>query len=811
MRNRLASVLFWDKRISNRLAGFLIAAILVAPLALAVAWWLELRIVAHVAARVSIDRGAAERIAREFAASQNIDTTGWSASISAERDLPIYKYLQAGSAGGQLMATLQPWGTVSVRLRDPGGSRNVRVNLFMNGEIRGHSITPKPAAGFGTRLREAEAVSIAGAFLAKHSQAASQFLLSDPTTKSAEEGITIVAWKVSFAGLPGLTGSRSVEVSQGQIRESSFNLELSEEARRSLPSMAAQGTVKSGHDLFLFILFFYILVRYLRRRAHEEVSSQRMYVVALLTTASLSAMILLSDEMLVLQDQDLAVPFAAIVFAVFLTMTVAGLAAGVVYAACEGDLRETYPRLLTSLDALLSGRLFSRNAGRSVVLGAAFLFLVLLAQNSVYLAALPEFPRLEITGDSLKFLFAPAPWLALLIRSLGFAIFLSLALLLGPLTALERLVGNRRLRLALLFLLVWLGIFAREAQDTGLAVALLLNLIQVAGLGAAFFLGDFLASMVFIAGHVFFFRLVDLGQIAPFWRQQDNWPLLVALGTLAVAAICAFRGRVAREEDVRPRYAREIHERLELQSEAQAARIAQLRLLPASVPSVPGYHLGATCLVAEEVSGDFYDFLPMSGGRLGVFLADGGSNGLATALSIALAKGYLMHKAHTGSGPVEMLGGLQELLGHEIQVETEGFCLAVLDPADGSFRYARLGETPGLLLVGAGEPSELLHRVSGKFQIVEGFCRLSPSSRLILYTNGLSRAAGQPDAASTGRWLTRRLSSQLDQPPQALIESFLKKLLARPAGLGRRKAQEDVTLVAISVDPAFAGTMERVA
>jgi hypothetical protein len=44
-----------------------------------------------------------------------------------------------------------------------------------------------------------------------------------------------------------------------------------------------------------------------------------------------------------------------------------------------------------------------------------------------------------------------------------------------------------------------------------------------------------------------------------------------------------------------------------------------------------------------------------------------------------------------------------------------------------------------------------------------------------------------------------------------LIESFLKKLLARPAGLGRRKAQEDVTLVAISVDPAFAGTMERVA
>ncbi len=818
MRNRLASVLFWDRRLSTRRAGVFLAAILLAPLALAAAWWLELRIVSRIPARIAIDRAMAERAAHEFAASQGVDTSGWGATLSPRRDLGIYRYLlRNGRAGAEVLSAFQPWGSVRVRLRKKDGPGTVEVLLGVNGIIKGFRIDSIEFTAARNNLSQQEAVTLAERFLSEERKKHPFLSFSDPVHKSLASGkqgdpmIHTLKWKASVEGLPELTGSKTLLIDGNRIKEDSLELELTDSARASTIVAPGHRTVASMHDAFLVVLFFYILVRYVRRRAHGEVSRQRLYLLAFLTTASLVAMAWLSEDITPIQGQDLPVPFSVILIILLLLLIVAGLAAGAVYAGCEGDLRETYPHLLTSLDALLSGRLLSRNVGRSVVLGAVFLSWVLLIRNAVYIVAPPEFPRLEVIGDSIKFLFAPAPWLALLIRSQGFAVFLSAALLFGPLTVLERWVKSRRLRLLLLFLLVWWGVTARESPDTGMAVAILLNLISVPGLMAAFFLGDFLASIVFSAGYVFFFRLVDVAQIAPLLQRQDNWALLVALATLLVATVCAFRGRVAREEEVRPQYARDIQERLQLQSEAQAARHAQLRLLPASTPSLPGFQLAASCRPAEVVSGDFHDFFPMSGSRLGVFLADGGGNGLATALSIALAKGYLMHKAHSGLSPIEALRGLQTLLGQEIQeFRTEGFCFAVLDAQEGSIRYARLGETPGLLLAGADDlVSETVYPLTDEHKIVEGYCRLSPSSRAVLYTNGLARAAGEPDRASMDRWLLRRLSSSAGQPPDILLESILKRVFSRRAGFGKRRAKDDVTVIVLGLDRA--GTMEQVA
>src|SRR5258708_35507865 len=75
-----------------------------------------------------------------------------------------------------------------------------------------------------------------------------------------------------------------------------------------------------------------------------------------------------------------------------------------------------------------------------------------------------------------------------------------------------------------------------------------------------------------------------------------------------------------------------------LQQDLEVARKIQGRLLPPP-PKVPGYDLEVYYQPAGEVGGDFYDFLPMDGGRMGLLVADPSGKGLAGAVLIVAAGG----------------------------------------------------------------------------------------------------------------------------------------------------------------------------
>src|SRR5258707_15859295 len=68
-----------------------------------------------------------------------------------------------------------------------------------------------------------------------------------------------------------------------------------------------------------------------------------------------------------------------------------------------------------------------------------------------------------------------------------------------------------------------------------------------------------------------------------------------------------------------------------LQQDLEIARKIQNRLLPPK-PQVPGYDFETYYQPAGEVGGDFYDFIPMDGGKLGLLVADASGKGLAGAL-----------------------------------------------------------------------------------------------------------------------------------------------------------------------------------
>lgn len=132
----------------------------------------------------------------------------------------------------------------------------------------------------------------------------------------------------------------------------------------------------------------------------------------------------------------------------------------------------------------------------------------------------------------------------------------------------------------------------------------------------------------------------------------------------------------------------------------------QRSLLPSELPRIPGVDLAASYRTARQAGGDYYDLLPLPGGKWGVLIADVSGHGTPAAVVMAI-----MHSlAHSLPGPAvrpaEMLAYLNEKLCRHYTVSSGAFVTAfygVYDPAAHTLTYACAGHNPPRLrrLVGA--------------------------------------------------------------------------------------------------------------
>jgi len=810
MLERLTDTLLWDKQLSPKLRHVWAVLILLAPLAMAAGLWLQWRIQGHVPAVVSIDRGEAIHIARQFMEQRGVDLTDLRATADSDDNMNIYRFLaQAGQAGENLLKTAGPWLQVRVQFEDNEGLRNNRVTLDPSGRVTGYRLYFPDDHGFGPALAESAAEQKASATIAGllSSRAGLHKEKCELTTRQDSRGDSRrYSCDLRVDALPELS-ARVVILMRGiQITEQSLNYELTGKAEE----IAKVSKIASRFFFpFMAILFVIMLVRYFKRRAQKEISRQRMFVITAIIAAFLGSQVMLEDEPVQISNADVAIPFWMPVLVILILGYLVGQMAGLAYAAAEGDLRERRASQLTSLDAFLSGRIFSRNVGRSVVLGAVLLGWTLLLRNAAYLILSPSFSGIDgLAGHN--FLFSRLPWLSLLITALSTGILQCLTALVCPLSILERRFRRWYWIWSILVLCALITAAFLISEPFSAIPSTVLAAIRAAALFAAFFGVDLFAALVVATGLPLFIQFIGLAHLSPLWSEHGVWIAAITMAWIAVQTVCAFFGRVVDPAKVRPAYASEIHERQQLESEVAAAREAQLRLLPAAPPVVAGLNVAASCSAAETVNGDFYDYFPVSRTRLGVLIIDGGGMGLATALTIALAKGFLMYKAQEGLTPIETLRSLRSTLGKELEgASGEGICFLTIDVAERSLRYARFGDTPAVLIAGTSSPIQEVRHSDPGVTMWEGFASLSQDHRIIVYTNGLSRLIGEPDRHGTDRWLHRKLGGLQWQPASEFLDSILT--IARRGRLGKRKLTDDVTVMVCTLDGSAAQSMEQVA
>jgi len=138
----------------------------------------------------------------------------------------------------------------------------------------------------------------------------------------------------------------------------------------------------------------------------------------------------------------------------------------------------------------------------------------------------------------------------------------------------------------------------------------------------------------------------------------------------------------------------EERQRERIEQDLKVARRIQQASLPSNVPEVEGWQISPIYRPAREVGGDFYDFLELKDGHLGLVVGDATGKGVSAALVMSTTCGMLqaVSQASDPSLPGEVLRQVNDALSARIPTNTFVTCFyAVLHPESGSLIYANAG------------------------------------------------------------------------------------------------------------------------
>jgi PAS domain S-box-containing protein len=200
---------------------------------------------------------------------------------------------------------------------------------------------------------------------------------------------------------------------------------------------------------------------------------------------------------------------------------------------------------------------------------------------------------------------------------------------------------------------------------------------------------------------------------------------------------------------------------MELQESINDSRKIQLHFFPELLPDIPGIDLAVTNIPSEVLSGDYYDLIKIVEGHWGVVIGDVAGKGISAGLMMAAFRAALLSEIRNNYAISTILTKVNRIL-----CETRArnrFVTAfygVFDEHRHTFTYCNAGHNFPLLLRKEGRLEELetggvLLGAFPESQYDEGHARLFPGDCLLLYTDGLTEAAGL-DGQELGRGKLRQ-------------------------------------------------------
>ncbi len=243
----------------------------------------------------------------------------------------------------------------------------------------------------------------------------------------------------------------------------------------------------------------------------------------------------------------------------------------------------------------------------------------------------------------------------------------------------------------------------------------------------------------------------------------------------------------------------ELVDRVLVRDELEVARQLQRDLLPSSAPVIPGYDVAHSYRTANEIGGDYYDFLPLPGGRVALVVGDASGHGMAAGLLMAIANAALKLAVEVDPSPARVAELLNRVLFRTGDARSFlTLFYAVLDPPSGALAFVCVGHPFPLLRRASGEVVELGTGgfplgIRERLDIAQHQVSLAPGDLLLLYSDGLPEAVSQ-----TGEAFGYDAMRALLRPSGGVREVHDRFLRALTAHVGSEPLKDDVTLVAVA-------------
>jgi serine phosphatase RsbU (regulator of sigma subunit) len=474
----------------------------------------------------------------------------------------------------------------------------------------------------------------------------------------------------------------------------------------------------------------------------------------------------------------------------------------------ESYARERWGERLASFDAVFRRELMSATVGRALMNG-------LLASPLIAAAALLP-PAIAIMngngypvlgGHAYTLLSSSGGPLTLLISTMREALAISLLAILFPLAY----ANTRRL--------LPIGIAAAIIIGTAMAAGLVplgpVTMQTLLGFGAMvaaiwlFFRADLLATLVALFGAMMLVGFLPYLRAAEGAAARVPWLVLVvplvAILAVAAAGLMTRREIVYEYADLAP-HVRRIVERERVKAEIDAANRIQAALLPAGEPDIAGVSVASHYRSATEIGGDYFDFLPLPDGKMGLAFGDVAGHGLTSGIVMAMAKSALLVQVGYDSSPRRVMEVLNEtVLKTAPKRMMMTFFFGVLDPSTQQLQFSSAGHLdPFVYRARDGSVTSLSVwgfplGVRRRDPFREESVIFEPGDKLILYSDGLIEALDDQGEPFGFQRFEKVIHSAGDGNAEELRGALLDAVRRFTRN---RPPEDDQTLVVISFEEA---------
>ncbi len=231
----------------------------------------------------------------------------------------------------------------------------------------------------------------------------------------------------------------------------------------------------------------------------------------------------------------------------------------------------------------------------------------------------------------------------------------------------------------------------------------------------------------------------------------------------------------------------------------------QRSLLPKDPPATPGYEFGTVFRPARTVSGDFYDYLALGGGKLGIAIADASGKGVPAALATMTCRAALHAQPEPDASPARALANVNRMIYRNIK---SGMFISaiylVLDPSRHEIVVANAGHLPlvvwrskakvATIYPSRGPVLGVLPPAAYEAAIKEEPLSLDAGDRMVLFTDGINEAMAPGQREFGMEHLRRRLRSDSDGSTAAFIANLTTQIDIHRSGA---EQSDDITLITV--------------